>query len=61
MDKETIEQLGHEICLGIRKALFGANCSDQEDIGNGLFAIAEAIEELAEAIKENKTPPQSRE
>lgn len=49
--KEIAMNFGHELCLGIRAGLYGSNASDNSnDIANGLFEIAGALNNVAEAI-----------
>lgn len=49
--------LGHEICMGIRYGIFGTNIGDNHSLVQdleGLNDIADAINNLAQAIRETK-------
>lgn len=46
-----IDSFGHEICMGIRHGLFGANAQGNEDIGS-LDNLASAISELSDGFEE---------
>ena len=44
------EDLGHEICLGIRKGLYGSGAEDSADIRDVMYGIVEKLESMAVAI-----------
>lgn len=44
-----IEGLDHEICMGIRKGLFGANAVNDDSIDNSISEIANSIDRFIEA------------
>ena len=53
--KELAMNFGHELCLGIRQGLYGCNAHDNAShISDGLFEIAEAINNLAEVLLNKK-------
>ncbi|MBY0313766.1 MAG: hypothetical protein K2W85_17000 [Phycisphaerales bacterium] len=45
----TDDSLGHEICMGIRHGLFGANASSSHTIAEVADSVAEAIKQHGEA------------
>lgn len=56
MDESNWSELSHAICMGIRKGLFGSNASDNDSFGDAvaLHEIADAINNLADAVREIK-------
>ena len=40
-----MDDLGHQICMGIRHGLFGASTIQEANIGNEIAGIADAITE----------------
>lgn len=46
-EKAWRESLGHEICMGIRMGLFGAEASSMESLGS-LNEVARAIDDLGD-------------
>ena len=42
-----MNELGHELCMGIRHGLYGVNADENADISDALYAISESIDTLA--------------
>lgn len=42
----SCDSLSHEICMGIRKGLFGSGATDTSSISQPLYGITEALEDL---------------
>jgi hypothetical protein len=51
---EVGEDLGHEICMGIRHGLFGREADDKISINNTLEDISQGILQLGESIRDKK-------
>ncbi|MBW1800955.1 MAG: hypothetical protein JRJ85_09510 [Deltaproteobacteria bacterium] len=47
-----IVSIGHEICMGIRHGLFGANASHNDSIHTPFSEMAEAIERIENELSE---------
>lgn len=58
MNKETIkelinemgDQLGHEICMGIRHGLYGCNAAQDESLWQQLPNLKTSLDNIAEAL-----------
>lgn len=56
----TPDELSHAICMGIRKGLFGSSAEDYSSIDSASDRIAEALEEIANAIRSTRTSSKNK-
>jgi hypothetical protein len=54
IEVDGMDEIGHQICMGIRKGLFGVNAGDYEDISNALTNAAELIADSMSTIYEGE-------
>lgn len=45
------DSFGHQVCMGIRMALYGADASDHADLREGINELSKSLDAVADAIR----------